>query len=323
MRSALRGLVVGIDLGGTNMQIGVVDSRNRIVGRHGDKTRASEGVEAVIDRIVGGIHISCEQAGINLKQVTAIGIAAPGAIDIAKGVVLEAPNLKWRNVPLRAILRQRLTCKIVVDNDANAAVWAESQLGVARGRGDVLGVWVGTGVGGGLVLNGRLYHGDFFTAGEIGHSIVFPDRPRGRRTVEEYCSRTGMTRTIRELLPSHPESMLNQLARPIAKGIGSRDLAESCRNRDRLALLVVNSAADLLGIAIANWITILALGSVVIGGGVAEDLGKPYLRRVTDSFKRHVFPQRNGRCRLLLTTLREDAGLLGAAMLARGSAGRL
>ena len=317
-RSRLKNsLVAGIDLGGTNMQIGIVDRRNRIIGREGRKTKSIEGKAEVIRRIVRGIERACENAGVGVRELAAVGIAAPGAIDIPRGVVLEAPNLKWYNVPLRDLLQKALKCKVVVDNDVNGAVWGESQLGAARGKPDALGVWMGTGVGGGLVLNGKLHYGEFFTAGEVGQTTLFPYGKLGRRTVEDFCSRTGLSRTIHERLPKNRRSLLNEITHGTGKITGSRQLGRAYKKRDSLAVSVVNESADLLGIAIAGWITVLAIDTVVIGGGVSEALGSPYLRRITASFKRRVFPKRCRKCRLVMTHLKDDAGLLGAALLAR------
>ena len=318
-KKSTNALVIGIDLGGTNMQIGVVNARHRIIGRDHRKTKSADGLNAVIRRIVLGAHAACADAGIDFSQISALGIAAPGAIDIPHGVVLEAPNLKWRSVPLRQILQKALRCTVIVDNDVNGAVWGESQLGAGRGRGDVLGVWMGTGVGGGLVLNQKLYYGAFYTAGEVGQTVLFPEGRKGRRTVEDFCSRTGMSRTIQARIKHHPKSLLNELTEGTGRITGSKQLAKAYRKRDKLAVDVVHEAADLLGIAIANWITVLALDTVIIGGGVTEALGDPYLKRIASSFKKNVFPKRCQSCRLLMTKLKDDAGLLGAALLARQS----
>jgi glucokinase len=324
-------LVVGIDLGGTNMQIGVVDGRHRIIGRERRKTQAREGAEAVIDRIVEGVARACADAGASMKDVAAVGIAAPGAIDIPNGVVLEAPNLKWYDLPLRDILRKKVRCPVVVDNDVNGAVWGEFVLGAGRHHhhnkanelctDDVLGVWMGTGVGGGIVIDGRLFYGEFFTAGEVGHTILFPCGEKGRRTVEDFCSRTGMCRTIHRRLKDFPNSTLCALTKATDGVIGSQQLADAYRNGDELAVSVVDEAADLLGIAVASWITLLALDVVIIGGGVTEALGRPYLNRIRASFKANVFPKRCRKCKLVMTELKDDAGLLGAALLAREALG--
>src|SRR5688572_29373607 len=241
-------LIVGIDLGGTNMQVGVVDERNRIRGRAGKKTKAREGADAVIDRIAAAIKEACNDAEVTLRDIDAVGIAAPGAIDMPRGVILEAPNMRWYDFPLRDVLRRKVRRPVVVDNDVNGAVWGEFCLGAAqprdaKGLGDVLGVWVGTGVGGGLVINGELFHGEFFTAGEVGQTVLFPDGKKGRRIVDDFCSRTGMARTILERIRKFPKSKLLELTDGTGEVTGSKQLARAFKARDPLAVEVIDEAA--------------------------------------------------------------------------------
>jgi glucokinase len=372
LRSHNRKFIAGIDLGGTNMQIGIIDAQNQIVGREARKTEAAEGYRKVLRRIADGVNAACRKAGADAAQLAAVGIVAPGAIDIPNGVVLDAPNLKWKNLPLRDLLEQEFRCRVVVDNDVNGAVWGEFNLGAGRNvsrdmpapkkrerrrgirrrsanlppaaasrrmtpittqarstaaicdqRESLLGVWLGTGVGGGLVINGQLFYGAFFTAGEIGQTVLFPRGEPGRLTVEDFCSRTGMSRTVAALVRRYPNSILCEGDGGRAPQIiGSKALAKAYKSKDSLAMKVVNEAADLLGIAVANWVTVLALDTVIIGGGVTEALGASFLKRVRNSFRQFVFPDRCRKCRLLMTELRDDAGLLGAALLARQHGGR-
>ena len=138
-------------------------------------------------------------ANVSINDIAAVGIAAPGAIDMPNGIVIEAPNLKWPNIPLRDELRRRIGRQVVVDNDVNAAIWGEFKLGAGRGFRDCLGVWCGTGVGGGLVLDGHLHHGSLHTAGEFGQQTIYPHAPRGGRIIEDFCSRTGISRLVRRM----------------------------------------------------------------------------------------------------------------------------
>ncbi len=312
-------LVMGVDLGGTNMNFGVVDGRCSIVGRARGKTEAAKGLERVVDNLVRGVHEACAAAGAGLADVAAVGIAAAGAVDIPRGVILEAPNLKWTDVPLRDILAGRLCRPVVLDNDVNGAVWGEYRLGAGRGRGDLLGVWVGTGIGGGLVLNGRLHYGAFFTAGEVGHTYIIPDAPRGEREVEDLCSRTGMLRAMRRRAAEHPDSPVARLAEGDDAMMGTATIRQAYAAGDALACSVVDRAAWLLGVAIANCITVLALDTVIVGGGITEALGEPYLERIRESFRAAVFPDRCRQCELLMTELAADSALLGAALLAAES----
>ncbi len=296
--SAPMSRVVGIDLSATNLQFGVVDADNAIVGRARAKTQAHQGRDQVIANVCAGVRAACDTAGITLDDVAAVGVSAAGAIDIPRGVILTAPNLHWQDVPLRDILTAELGRPVALDNDVNGAVWGEYHLGAGRGKGDVLGVWVGTGVGGGLVLDGRLYHGDRFTAGEIGHTVIDPAGNPGERTVEDLCSRTALRRVL-------------------GKQVATSAIAEAYRAGDPATCDLVNRSAELLGIAIANWVTLLSLDAVIIGGGITEALGEPYVKHIRESFDRDVFPDELRSCEIAVTKLAADAGLLGAALLAR------
>jgi glucokinase len=311
--------VIGIDVGGTNMQFGVVDAGNAIVGRAAAKTEAAEGLDHVLDNLVVGLEAACRAADLTPPDIAAVGVVAAGAMDIPNGIVLIAPNLGWHDVPLRDLLQQRIGRPVVLDNDVNGATWAEYHLGAGDGQGDALGVWVGTGVGAGLVLGRRIHTGDFFTAGEIGHTVIEPSGPPGRRTVEELCSRTGIRNVIGDCLADYPDSIIHDLIGADLNRLGTDQIKRAYERGDHLAVDVAHRAADLLGIAIADTVTMLAMRSVFIGGGITEALGEPYFNRVRASFLAEVFPDRCRDCRLVMTKLAADSGLLGAALLARQS----
>jgi len=311
-------LTVGIDLGGTNMQVGVVDATRRIVGRCKRKTRAKRGSDAVLQRLVEGVGRACDDAGVAVEQIDAIGVGVPGAIDLPRGIVLEAPNLQWVDFPIRDRLHEAFGRPVVVDNDVNVAIWGESRCGVGRGRGDLLGVWIGTGVGGGLVIDDALFHGHRHTAGEIGQIVVDPSGPPHGRTLEHHASRTGMVHQLRQLLPSRPDSALHRILADGDGDLGSKEIAAAFHAGDPLTTEVVEHAAVLLGTTIANFVTTLSLGAVVIGGGVTEAMGDALIDRIRHHYLRWVFPKRLREVPLLMTELRADAGIHGAAMLAIG-----
>ncbi|MFO0873929.1 MAG: ROK family protein [Phycisphaerales bacterium] len=311
--------VIGVDLGGTNMQVGVVDAQGRIVGRCKRKTKADLGLDEVVVRLVEAVERACTDAGLARREIASIGVGVPGAIDIPRGVVLEAPNLQWFDVPIRDILAREFDRPVVIDNDVNVAVWGEANVGAGRGRRDLLGVWVGTGVGGGLVLGGRIWHGPGFTAGEIGQTIATPDGNPSKRTLEQHASRTGIVHTLELLLLKFPDSRLHALRDENDGRIGSSQIAAAWSAGDQAAIEVVEHAASLIGVAIANVVTLLSIDAVVVGGGVTEAIGQPFVDRIRRSFDRDVFPARLRRCEIAMTTLGADAGVLGAALLARGS----
>jgi glucokinase len=308
---------VGIDLGGTNMQIGVVAASNAIIGRSRKKTLAQKGQANIIARIVEGVQHACAEARLNVSQLGGVGIGAPGAIDPAAGVVLEAVNLRWDNVPLAKILQAKLKVPVLVDNDVNVAVYGEWKAGAARGNRDVLGVWVGTGIGGGLVLHNHLYAGGFFTAGEIGHTILYPNAAMARRSLEQTCSRTAIADRLASLIRSNRKSKLMQLCAGDLTQIKSKMIAAAYSEGDKLVTEVLDEAAQLLGVAIANVVTLLSLPKVVVGGGLTEALGEPWVRKIRKSVRDTAFPARVQAVEVVASALEDDAGLLGAALLAR------
>jgi glucokinase len=312
--------IVGIDLGGTNMQVGVVDDRNRVIGRARKKTRSADGLDAVLSRVIDGVKEACDDAGVSRDRLGAVGIGAPGAIDIDRGVVLEAVNLRWNDVPLASILRDRLGVPVVVDNDVNAAVYGEYRLGAGEGARDILGAWVGTGIGGGLILDGRLYHGHFRTAGEFGHMIALPNVPAGLREVEDICSRTAIVERITRLVRTNHPSVLTSMVDDISS-VKSSLIAQAYKQQDPVVVRVVDEAAHILGVAVAGVVTLLSLGRVVIGGGLTEAMGEALVGRVRAAVRDNVFPDRCRAVEVVATRLEDLAGVLGAALLARESIG--
>lgn len=308
--------VVGIDLGGTNVQIGVVDASHAIIGRAKRKTRADEGRDAVIQRLAQGVRDACKDAGMDASGLGAVGIGAPGAIDPDRGIVLEAVNLRWTDVALADLLSNELGVPVILDNDVNAAVYGENCLGAGENARNLLGVWIGTGIGGGLILDGSLYYGTFKSAGEIGHTTLFPNCPPGVRSLEQNTSRTSIVERIVRLIRSNEPSMITSMVDGDLSDVKSRIVARAYRAGDALTVEVVDSAAQLLGVAIANTVTLLSLGRVVLGGGLTEALGDVLVDKVRKAVRANVFPDACRQVKVVETRLKDDAGLLGAALLA-------
>ena len=332
--------VIGIDLGGTNVNLALVGGDGSILDREHAATPTGDPA-AAIAVLADRVARLAERAPAD-RRPRAVGIAAAGAIDMPRGVVLEAPNLRWRDVPLREELARATGLPVALENDVNGAAWGEHRARVAAGRspedGSLLAVWVGTGVGGGLVMGGGVVHGDRHTAGELGHVVVRPDEPRGHRTVEDLCSRSGLQRRIAAGLRDgtiDPEGMLGAFARAAAEADprpeleppsgrrssgprpNTRDLVAAWDAHDPDAVRLLADAASLLGTAIAGCVTLLSLPAVVLGGGMVEALGEPWVDRIRDAFRDAVFPAALGDVPLEVTRLRDLAGMLGAADLAR------
>lgn len=311
------GLAVGVDLGGTNIQFGVVEPDGRVIARAKLKTGAEDGVDKIVGRIAEGIEEACGEAGISMNQIAAVGIGAPGPVNPHTGEVLEAVNLRWGRTPLCEMVSKIIDREVFLDNDVNVAVYGEARLGAARGVNDLIGCWVGTGVGGGLILGGRIYYGKHYTAGELGHTILWPGNAPGTRSVEHNCSRTTIANRIIQLVRSGRKSSLDSLADSKAPRIKSKVLAEAYRSGDDLVREVVNDSADRLGVGLANIVTLLSLEMVVVGGGLIEALGEPYLKRIREAVLRETFPAAaREELSVVQSSLGDDAGIAGAGLIA-------
>ncbi len=309
-------LALGIDLGGTNIQAGVINEHGQVLGRAKLRTEAGKGFEAVMDRVAAAARKACEDAGIKMSMIHTAGIGVPGPINPEKGIVAEAVNLRWNDAPVMMALSDRLGIPVFADNDVNVAVYGEWRAGIGRERPNMLGVWVGTGVGGGLVINSRLHRGAHYSAGEIGHMILLPGARLGSRSVEHNCSRTAIAHELMKLIRANHPSMITGLTKGKLGKIRSKVLATAYEQGDDLVRTVVDDAADRLGVAIASVVTLLSLDMVVLGGGLVEAIGKPYVEIVRDAVRREVFPESLRKIRVEASVLGDDAGLVGAGLIA-------
>lgn len=312
-------VTVGVDLGGTHMQIGVVNAACEIIGRSGTKTEASRGPAAILDTIAEHVRIALNRAG--MKRADAIGLAAPGAIDPEQGIVLNAPNLKWDDLRAADELARRLDMPVVLDNDVNAAVFAEQRMGAGAGCPDLMGVWIGTGVGGGLVLRGEVYHGLRRTAGEIGHVIIDPENPQGRIELEHQSSRTAIARDICEAIENGEPSVL---ATAIKDGspCTSSLIASALEQNDELTTRIVTTASEKVGRVVGSMVTMLSLERIVVGGGLVEVAGPFIVEPIQRAARETCWPEELRTLEVRATKLGANAGLLGAALLAASRIGQ-
>ena len=309
-------LAVGIDIGGTKIAGGVVDERGTILAtaRRESPATDTDAIERNVEDLVAELR-----AG---HEVVAVGVGAAGFVDSKRSTVMFAPNLAWRDEPLRSDLEKRIDLPVVIENDANAAAWGEFTFGAGEDVEDTLLVTVGTGVGGGIVLNGQLHRGAFGVAAEIGHMRVVPDgRICGcgnRGCWEQYASGTALVRETREL--AREGSLIARSLVDRAGGVDRIDgplITEAARAGDYFAQEQLASLGKWLGEGIASLTAVLDPAVVVIGGGVSE-AGDLLLDPVRAHFKanltgRHYRPELEVRAALL----GNKAGMIGAADLAR------
>lgn len=311
-------LVLGIDLGGTHFQIGLVDPDHRILGRARGLTPGAAGLDAVLAALVTGVHEACADADVALSEVAGLGIGAPAPIDPTGRIVINAVNLRWRDVPFADRMEDLLPgVQVVLDNDVNVAVWGEHQAGAARGYRNVLGVWVGTGIGGGLVLEDRLFRGSTGTAGEIGHVVVTPEAGPAAEILEQHGARSSLLENARRLIRANHATILTDLVGGQLDTLSISHLRDALEQGDAMVSELIDHSARLVGLSCANVVTLLGLDCIVLGGGVTETIGEPYLRRVRTAFDRYVYPDQCRACALVPTALRDNAGIIGAAALAR------
>lgn len=304
---------VGVDLGGTHMQIGVLDESRQLIGRSSSKTHPERGAEAVLDTIAEHVKLAMRDAGVS--RVGAVGLAAPGAVDHEQGIVIDAPNLHWEDLPAAHLLEERLGTPVILDNDVNAAVYAEQRLGAGRGHDNLLGVWIGTGIGGGIIIGGRIYHGQRRTAGEIGHVIIDPNNPLRRRELEHQCSRVAIARDIAELIKAGRGSPLKKY---VDEGvpIPSSEIANALEAGDGVSVEVVHEACRKIGSVIGSIVTLLSLGRVVIGGGLVEEAELNVVGPIEKAVRETCWPASLRNVEVVPTKLGPNAGLTGAALLA-------
>jgi glucokinase len=311
------GLTIGVDVGGTKVAAGVVDEYGRIVERLKRFTPAAS-PDDTISVIAGVVNELLAR-----YDVEAVGIGAAGFVDQTRSTVLFAPNLAWRVEPVKKLVEDRIGRPVVVENDANAAAWAEARLGAARGLEHVLLITVGTGIGAGIVLDGRLYRGRYGSAGEPGHYRVVPE---GRLCGcgnsgcwEQYASGSALVAEAREFARRSPEAAarLLQLGGGSADGIDGPAVTIAAREGDTAALRCFEIVGHWLGAGLADLAAILDPGCFVIGGGVSE-AGDLLLRPAREAYE-HGLTGRSHRefADVRLAELGPDAGLIGAADLAR------
>lgn len=315
------GYYMGIDLGGTNIKAGVVDDAFRIIGRAKAKTGIPRPAEEVMDAMAECAKVAAADAGVPWEQIRQVGIGVPGTANEETGVVEYANNLLFENVPMREYLQKRLHKEIDITNDANAAALGEVLAGAARGASNAVAVTLGTGVGGGIIIDGRLFTGFHYGGAELGHmGIVLGGRKCtcGRRgCLEAYASATGLIRSTKEAMEAFPDSLMWELARENGGNVSGRTAFLAAGRGDAAAQAVVNDYIQHLGYGLASIINILAPEILVIGGGVSNE-GENLLRPLVECVRPQLYirtPEKQ--TRIVLATLGNDAGLIGAAFLSR------
>jgi glucokinase len=308
---------IGVDVGGTKIAAGLVDAAGGVLARR-ELPTASDDPARIVATIAKAV-LELRAAG---PAAAAVGIGAAGLVDARAGVVLGAPNLAWRDLALADALGQRVGLPVVVDNDANVAALAEATVGAGRGAGDQVMITVGTGIGSGIVIGGRIYRGGFGVGAELGHMVLDPDGPLcgcgNRGCWEALASGTALGRLARERVEGGAGASLLARAGGDPAAITGRLVGEAAAAGDPFARDVVAEVGRLLGIGLASVVNIFDPEVIVVGGGVAEGTGELLLGPAREAMRAHVLGLAWRRpVRVAPAALGNDAGLVGAALLAR------
>jgi len=311
-------MYIGIDLGGTNIAAAIVDAGGEITKRAGLPTNANGGARSVTD---GLAHVCKELIGDSAEEPLSIGIGVPGAVNDAAGVVVFTPNLPLSGINITRELQERFKCQIRLGNDANCAALGEVVAGGAKGAQDVVFITLGTGVGGGVVLNGRLHTGVNGAAGELGHTVIIA----GGRTCgcgrkgcwETYASASGLIRTATEIMGTRLDSLMWELCGGIVEKINGRTVFDAFRAGDDAAQITVGQYIEHLAVGIANIINILEPEMFCIGGGISNawDCLEGPLQAAVDAEKFSRFSMQMPQTKIVRAQLGNDAGIIGAAAL--------
>jgi len=315
------GPAAAIDLGGTKILAAIFGPDGTVVSRAKKMTRAERGSDVVVDRMAEAVREAAADAGIVPDALEGIGVGAPGPIGADGGVVRVAPNLGWTEFPLRDELARRLGRPVFLGNDVSVAVLAEHQAGVGRGTRHMVGIWPGTGGGGGIIADGKLYGGAGQMAGEIGHMTIVAGGPKcgcgGRGHLEALCSRTAIVKEIARQVKRGTKTELTKIAGKNVSDATSGDLKKALDKGDRLVSKVIERTAKYLALGIASVANALNPELVVLGGGVIEALGEPFVARVRELVRKQPLEAVTGTLRIEASQLGDDAGITGAVLLVR------
>lgn len=304
---------IGVDLGGTNIAAGVVNENCEIVFRGSVPTNAGRDFDEIVKDMGGLINKLLADSNISPEEVKYVGIGAPGVLDNEAGTVTDNSNIKWVNYPIREKLQQYINKPVFLGNDANVAAWAEYMGGVGRGTKNFLMLTLGTGVGGGMVLDGKLYTGSHNIGAEIGHTTFKAGGAQcgcgNHGCIEAYCSATALIKRAKAALEKDNDSSLAKAAK-----ISAKTVVDAAAAGDRLALKIFDEYTDDLAQVIASMINFLDPDVIALGGGVAN-AGEFLLKPVREKYPMYVTFRAMEKTRVLAAKMGNDAGIIGSAVL--------
>lgn len=315
---------IGFDLGGTKMMAVVYDNKLNTLGRKRRKTRDKSKDGVPTERLVETIHMALDEAGVHPKRVAGIGAGCPGPLDLNEGIILEAPNLGWKNVDLRSMLQKEFRCHVEICNDVDAGIYGEYVQGAGQGARCVVGVFPGTGIGGGMVYEGRIFRGARASCMEVGFLQMATEGPAAGvgpvGTLEALASRLAISAEAAKAVYRGKAPHLGAEVGTDLADIKSGVLARSIEQGDTAVEQIVRRAAEQVGRGIGSLVNLLAPDVVVLGGGLAEAMPEIYLKETQKGARRNVLPSLRDVFEIKIAELGDYSAVIGAAAWVRQQA---
>ena len=310
-----------LDVGGTKVLGAIFNEKDEIIYRLKKRSKSGGDASADVEKvIIGVVEEMIKESGIDRKKLNAIASCAPGVIDQDRGIVLFTPNLPWRDYDIASAMRKKFGVPFYVGNDVNLGVLGEYHFGAGRGYKNIVGFFVGTGMGGGLILNGSLYTGNLFKGAEYGHMILDPEGPLcncGQRgCLEAFSSKQGMSAYIRQQVARGRESLM---AEAVQEGVfRSKKLVKALEAKDAVAMEAVDRACHWLAVATGTMINTFSPDLILYGGGVIEALGDVFLKKILAEVDRYCLPQIRNTVEIKNASLGDDSILYGDLAMIKG-----
>lgn len=310
---------IGVDLGGTNIAVGLVDDYKKLLLQDSVPTALPRSAQEIVEDIVSLIHNLVQRAAGSLADVRWVGLGAPGTVNVETGIIEYANNLQFKNVPIKDMMEKALGCRVYIENDANAAAYGEYVAGAAQGGDSAVAITLGTGVGGGIILNGCIYHGCNFAGGELGHMVIrVGGRPCtcGRRGCwETYSSATGLIKSTLEAMEADKNSVMWNIVEGDLSKVNGKTAFDGKRAGDAASIRVVDDYLHDLGQGLVNVINIFQPDVLCIGGGICKE-GDGIIKPLEKLIRAERYSKVAKKQTVLRTArLGNNAGIIGAAMV--------
>lgn len=309
---------IGIDIGGTGIQSGIVTDDGRIIEKISIKTRIDLPFEDQIRLLAESLKQLIANAGLSEEDISSVGVGIPGIADAKTGDIVKCTNMNWHYLPFRTEFQKWINKPVLIDNDANVAALAESVAGISAGSSSSVFVTIGTGIGSGIILNGKIWSGAHGIGGELGHTIIRLDGDEcscgNHGCLERYCSANALIRMAKEHIGEHPDSVIMKYSQNDPEKINAKIIIDAARENDPYASLVYEYYVSCVAQALANIVNFIDPEIIVIGGGVSK-AGSFLLDAIREKVPDYVLFNTLPLPEIKLATLGPEAGIIGAAML--------